>query len=76
MPLGRLRTEHPKQTTTRYAGTIKVIQKNSPIQYNKVVQVLKYKERRILMANSTNSLSKINVVNAILNYCKITSTVI
>ena len=35
----------------------KVIQKNSPMKYNKVVQVLEYNERRILMANSTNSLA-------------------
>lgn len=32
-------------------------QKNSPRWYNKVVQVLEYNERRILMANSTNSLA-------------------
>lgn len=31
--------------------------KNSPTKYNKVVQVLEYNERRILMANSTNSLA-------------------
>ena len=46
-----------KQTTTRYAGVQqKVIQKNSPICYNKVVQA--YCRRKVrCMANQTNSLA-------------------
>ena len=53
-----MRTERPKQRTTRYAGARQLLyKKNSPKSYNKVVQVLENYERRILMANSTNSLS-------------------
>ena len=38
-------------------GLSRFIQKNSPKQYNKVVQALENCERRILTANNTNRLS-------------------